>query len=441
MARLRLWFATLPVAVALGQQPADDQFRKAGVCARCHVISVVEWGISGHSRPGTDCIACHGASEGHVLDERNNVKPERVAQGEAIAAQCSDCHSSGCPKAKRRDGCQGCHHHHALLDPNKPPEVRDERLEKLAADRALYEARMREAEDHFRKRAWRQAGEAFRAALEAWPRDARAAERLKACERRLAGPPPGFVAEGGAFDEATGLPPAVRVEGLGLGMVLVGGGEFEIGSERFRGAVPVHCVRLAPFYLARHEVTQADWCAVMGAGAEGCTDPASRLPVTAVSWQDVQRFLDKLNARVPGGGFRLPTEAEWEAAARAGGALEAGAYAVAVYAASGGESGPQPVGSKAPDRLGIFDLLGNVAEWCSSLDRPYPYDPLDGREDPRAAGMRIVRGGGWADTADLLDPALRHAVPPQRRLGWVGFRPARSVPEAPPLSAAAATPR
>lgn len=440
MARLTLCWSILPLAAALGQQPADDQFRKAGVCARCHVISVVEWGISGHSRAGTDCVACHGASEGHVIDERNNVKPDRLPRGEAIAAQCLGCHTSGCPKVKRRDGCQSCHHHHALLDPNKPPEVRDERLEKLAADRARYEEKMREGEGHMQRRAWSQAREAFRAALDAWPYDARAAERLKAIERRLAGPPPGFVAEGGAVDEATGLPPAVRVEKLGIRMVLVSG-EFEIGSERFPGSRPVHTVRIAPFYLARHEVTQADWCAVMGAGAAGCNDPASRLPVTGVSWQDVQRFLDQLNARIPGGGFRLPTEAEWEAAARAGGAVEAGIPAVAVHAATGRESGPQPVGSKAPDRLGIFDLLGNVAEWCSSLDRPYPYDPRDGREDLRAPGMRIVRGGGWADTADLLDPALRHALPPERRLQWVGFRLARSIPDAPSISAAAARPR
>jgi len=113
------------------QAATDVQLKQAGVCARCHVISVVEWGISGHQKAGTDCVACHGPSLGHVRDERNNIKPDRLPHAAAIAGLCATCHAAGCPKSKRTDACQTCHHVHALLDPNKPPASQDERLEQL----------------------------------------------------------------------------------------------------------------------------------------------------------------------------------------------------------------------------------------------------------------------------------------------------------------------
>jgi len=87
------------------------------------------------------------------------------------------------------------------------------------------------------------------------------------------------------------------------------------------------------------------------------------------------------------------------------------------------------VDSGQPDKLGLFDMLGNVWERCSSLNRPYPFDAADGREAPAAPGLRILRGGGYVDMADLLDAALRHAERPNRRLPWNGLRLARSVPE------------
>ncbi len=185
-------------------------------------------------------------------------------------------------------------------------------------------------------------------------------------------------------------------------MVLVPGGEIDLGSEEFPHAKPVHTVKVAPFYLARRAVTQAEWKALMGSNPsarQGEKYPnADSLPVERVSWNDAQAFVRKLNARVPGGGFRLPTEAEWEYAARAAG------------------------------RLGLINLPGSGWEWCSSLDRPYPYDATDGREDPNAAGMRVLRGGSEEDSPLWSGVAARHGERPDRRLRANGLRIARSLP-------------
>lgn len=164
---------------------------------------------------------------------------------------------------------------------------------------------------------------------------------------------------------------------------------------------------------------------------------SDRMPVEQVSWEDAQAFLAKVNERVPGGGFRLPAEAEWERAAQgvepgpetawfrdntlvparaAGPFLPVEAYA------------PKPVASKQPNALGLYDLSGNVWEWCSSLNRPYPYDPSDGRESPAGTHARVLRGGSYADSREMLNQALRHSERPGRRQRWNGLRVARSTP-------------
>ena len=145
------------------------------------------------------------------------------------------------------------------------------------------------------------------------------------------------------------------------------------------------------------------------------------MPVEQVSWEDAQAFLKRLNEKVPGGGFRLPTEAEWEFAARTGGAEP--------EPAAPGQTSPRPAGKGRQNTLGLHDMLGNVWEWCSSLDRPYPFDAADGRESATAPGPRILRGGGFADPQDILDPAFRHTERPDRRLQYNGLRLARDVPE------------
>jgi formylglycine-generating enzyme required for sulfatase activity len=157
------------------------------------------------------------------------------------------------------------------------------------------------------------------------------------------------------------------------------------------------------------------------------------MPVENVSWLDCQEFLRRLNRQVPGGGFRLPSEAEWEYAATSGGSVAVEEQSWSHPGAGGRRDGishlvPRPVGTKSPNRMGLYDMLGNVQEWCSTLFRPYVYAARDGREDPGAPGLRVLRGGTYADGADWLDPALRHSDRPDRRFRWNGIRLARDIP-------------
>ena len=433
MARImrRLLLAALLALIALSpawpQAQPDAQLKQAGVCARCHVISVVEWGISRHMKVGTDCAACHGPSVGHVRDERNNIKPDRIPRGAAAATLCATCHSAGCPKTKETGQCQSCHHVHALIDPKKPPAARNEQFEQLTAK---WQAAARYVAEGDRLAAlgqWETARRAFTAALVEQPDNRTASDRVRLCDRHLGATLPGFEVSGTDLDTATGLPRKVRIAKLGIAMVLVSGGDVELGSDRFAATRPVHTVSVAPFYLGQFEVTQAEWKSLMSTNPSA--QQGDRMPVEQISWEDAQAFIEKLNERVSGGRFRLPTETEWEFAARAGNAVEADALAnVALFGRSHSAAGPLAVGSKQPNKLGLFDMQGNVWEWCSSLYAPYPYDASDGRESPDGAGLRVLRGGGFADSADLLDPANRHGERPGRRLRWNGMRIARNIP-------------
>lgn len=451
MARLIL---ALIVAIvpALAQQQSRE-FQVAGVCGRCHVTSVLEWSLSKHKNTYANCTGCHGPSQGHVTDERNNIKPERIPRGQAIASLCSTCHPAGCPKSGEKVNCQNCHQAHALVNPSRDRAVQDEQLKQASAKWESYERDIAEGERLANEGRWPAARDAFRRALEQMPGDRRAAARMRVCERRINPGLAGCEMVGSEHDSASGLPWQVRVKGTDIEMVLVPGGEFEMGSERYKDSMPVHTIRIEPFYLAKTELTRAQWKGLMGtdpSGGEGAPD-ADRLPVDQVSWDDSNAFIAKLNARVAGAGFRLPTEAEWEYAARAGSSgPPAGADLVRVAWFSETTApaalktwsrvvdsrplgydpyGPRAVATRQPNRWELYDMLGNVWEWCSSASRPYPYDPNDGRESAAAPGMRILRGGGFADSADYLDQALRHSDRHDRRTRGNGMRLARSVPE------------
>ena len=201
----------------------------------------------------------------------------------------------------------------------------------------------------------------------------------------------------------------LTLNNLTANMVYVSGGTFTMGATSVQGSdaeyeeKPVHSVTLSSFYICKYEVTQALWQAVMG------SNPSNRkgddLPVESVSWDDCQTFIRKLNA-LTGKNFRLPTEAEWEFAAR-GGNNSRGYYkyagsnnieTVAWYDDNSGHK-THAVGTKLPNELGLYDMTGNVLEWCQDW-----YGSYSGVSQTNPAGAssgsdRVLRGGSWSFNA------------------------------------------
>jgi formylglycine-generating enzyme required for sulfatase activity len=433
---VRLILALLWAAAAAAQTAGDPaRFKQAGVCSRCHVAQVLEWTTSRHQRAGVACQNCHGPSAAHVANERNEVKPDRLPRGGAIAGLCQSCHTQGCPRTKRREGCESCHHPHALFNPKANQQLDSVRL---AEDDRLrrFEAHLQQGEAHLSGRNWSGAAREFEAALRLYPNHRRASARLDLARRRLHPGLPGFDSLDESTDPETGLPMRVRVAGLPVEMVLIAGGDANIGSDALAASRPLHTVAVGPFYLATTELTQRAWTAL--GGENRSTHRGDDLPVHDVSWMDAQPWIARLNARVPGGGFRLPTEAEWEyAAASAPGKARLSTMAwyrdnSAPAPAEGFRElnayAPHPVATRAPDSRGIYDLAGNLWEWCSTLLKPYPYVASDGRESPSAPGLRVLRGGSYADSDPYLEPSFRHGERPDRRQPFNGVRLARSIP-------------
>jgi formylglycine-generating enzyme required for sulfatase activity len=195
----------------------------------------------------------------------------------------------------------------------------------------------------------------------------------------------------------------------GIEFVQIQPGEFTMGcspgdAECQSDESPAHRVRITKaFQIGKYEVTQEQWQAVMGSNPshfKGAT-----LPVETVSWDDIQGFLQRLNARNDGFRYRLPTEAEWEYAARAGTRDKyAGASALRDVAWYGGNFGdqPHPVGQKRPNAWGLYDMLGNVWEWCQDWYEPFYYSTSP-QADPTGPSSSvygpIIRGGSWGSGA------------------------------------------
>jgi formylglycine-generating enzyme required for sulfatase activity len=218
--------------------------------------------------------------------------------------------------------------------------------------------------------------------------------------------------------------------GAAMDFVLVPAGNFTMSSDDgLTDPPPSRRVVIAkPFYLARYETTQAQWQAVMGTNPSRFTGPKN--PVENVSWDDCRRFLAKLNARSQGGKFGLPTDEQWEYACRAGsttkwssGDAESGVEQCAWFAKDSGQT-THPVGEKKPNAWGLYDMHGNVWEWCD--DAP----PGECGDGPSAGGApdRIFRGGSWYFTAAGARSGSRAWGDAARlRQPTVGFRVAMNL--------------
>lgn len=196
-----------------------------------------------------------------------------------------------------------------------------------------------------------------------------------------------------------------------------------------------HTVTLTrPFYMQTTEVTQAQWEAIMGTNPSAFPFCGGDCPVENVYWQEVMRFITKLNATYKGKGrLRLPTEAEWEYAARTG-ALDPWEQSgstpdtYAWFRANAGGA-PHPVASKRPNLWNLYDMNGNVAEWCSDWYGPYPELPL--ARDPKGplnGAFRVSRGGSWFHGVDGIRGAHRNRDSAGDKSGYIGFRLVLDIP-------------
>ena len=212
----------------------------------------------------------------------------------------------------------------------------------------------------------------------------------------------------------------------GMEFVWVPAGEFRMGStseEADADEQPVTQVRISRgFWLGQYEVTQGQWEAVMGSNPSrfsGC----GQCPVEHVSWNDAQEFIGRLNERSGGNRYRLPTEAEWEYAARAGttGDRYGNLDAIGWYWNNSGVR-THPVGQKAPNAWGLHDMLGNVSEWVEDWYGDYPGGTVTDPRGPASGSRRVNRGGGWVINAGYCRSSLRRIGPPGIRIDNLGFR-------------------
>lgn len=219
--------------------------------------------------------------------------------------------------------------------------------------------------------------------------------------------------------------------GQSFTMIYVEGGSFVMGctSEQsycYNDERPTHRVMLDSYYIGETEVTQELWRAVMGDNPSHFRGDETKLPVEMVSWYDCQDFIRKLN-QITGKNFRLPTEAEWEYAARGGKKSKSYKYSgsntidnVAWY------SGVQThdVKTKQANELGIYDMSGNVWEWCQDWygSGYYANSPQANPTGPSSGSCRVLRGGSWINRARYCRVAYRYNGTPSSRSSSIGFR-------------------
>ena len=244
-------------------------------------------------------------------------------------------------------------------------------------------------------------------------------------------------------EPGTSLTKNYTVNGVTFTMVNVEGGSFQMGSTNgFDGEQPVHSVTLSSFSIGQTEVTQQLWYAVMGQKPtadgsqwESTYGLGDQYPAYGVSWNDIQDFITKLN-QLAGQTFRLPTEAEWEFAARGGNSSKGYPYAgsntigdVAWYSgnsynlgSSSPDYGAHAVGTKQANELGLYDMSGNVCEWCQDWYDSYSSEAKTNPMGPATGSTHVLRGGGWRSSATYCRVAYRDINTPTYRDSIFGFR-------------------
>ena len=315
----------------------------------------------------------------------------------------------------------------------KLAQAAQQKLKREAIERERQEAQQRQRE---------QAGAAVRAEEQAW-RKAQAATDSATVQAYVDGYPAGrFLAQARTLllavkkAEAEMKPGKVFKDCIECPqLVIVGAGSFTMGGNDYEDEKPPHIVTMKPFAMGRTEVTQGQWNAVMGTNPSRFDQCGIDCPVENVSWDDIRDFIQKLNART-GKTFRLPSEAEWEYAARAGGAGEwsfgndqSQLWQYAWYAVNTGGR-PRAVGGKQVNAFGLFDMYGNVWEWVEDcFHSTYAGAPTDGSAWTAVCSnqSRVLRGGSWSNGPSNLRSASRGKATPDDRGDGIGFRLARSL--------------
>jgi len=223
--------------------------------------------------------------------------------------------------------------------------------------------------------------------------------------------------------------------------IAAAGTTFQMGSDytetgRYSDEGPAHAVTFTTdYYIGKYELTQGQWKAIMNGSNPSYFKSGDDLPVENISWNDLNNaggFLEKINALKPAGysGFRLPTEAEWEYAARGGTQTRfywgddlsfenAGDYS---WNAKNSDSTTHPVGQKSPNKFGLYDMSGNVWELCGDWYAGYGGTPATDPAGPKTGLNRVLRGGSWSHDASFCRSALRFIGYPSSRFRSTGFR-------------------
>ncbi len=226
----------------------------------------------------------------------------------------------------------------------------------------------------------------------------------------------------------------IEIAGTKYGsMIYVPGGTFQMGSDHFEWSMPIHEVTVDSFFIGETQVTRNLWKAVTGSIPDGDSlveGIGEQLPVINVSWNEVvNTFLPELN-RLTGLKFRLPTEAEWEFAARGGNMSKGYKYSgsnklddVGWYWNNSEKAAVHPVAEKKPNELGIYDMSGNVWEWCQDYFAPsYTSESVVNPTEPATGTERVMRGGSWDNMPVNLRVGHRCANAPDYKRDNIGFR-------------------